>query len=88
MITKKEATSLAQAVGPVVGRPVLRSPRVLAGKMRVEVNVPRDLYCPRCGTRMTPASTPKYFRWFKCRSCGKTHRHYREFAWVQVRQRQ
>ena len=84
MISKNAAASLAQAVGAVVGRPHLRSPRALAGKMRVEVNVPRDLYCPRCGNRMRPASTPRYFRWFKCPSCGKTHRHYRDFAWVQV----
>ena len=53
-----------------------------SGRMRIERNVPRDVYCPQCGTRMTPSSTPKPFRWFKCRACGSTHRHWREFEWV------
>ena len=52
------------------------------GRMRIELNVPRDVFCPFCETRMTPASTPKLFRWFKCRTCGTTHRHWREFEWV------
>ena len=52
------------------------------GRMLIEKNVPRDVYCPRCGARMTPSSTPKLFRWFKCRHCGSTHRHWREFEWV------
>ena len=52
------------------------------GRMRIEKNVPRDVYCPYCETRMTPARTPMLFRWFKCRNCGTTHRHWREFEWV------
>ncbi len=52
------------------------------GRMRIEKNVPREVYCPQCATRMTPSSTPKLFRWFKCRDCGHTHRHWREFDWV------
>ena len=52
------------------------------GRMRVERDVPREVLCPSCGARMRPASTPKSFRWFKCDSCGLTHRHWRRFEWV------
>ena len=54
--------------------------------MRVEIDVPREVYCPRCNARMRPASTPKSFRWYKCDPCGLTHRHWRRFEWVHFKQ--
>ncbi|MHC4563553.1 MAG: transposase family protein [Planctomycetota bacterium] len=63
-----------------------RKPDEPTGKMRIEKSVPREVYCPRCGTRMKPSSTPKSFRWFKCKNCGRTHRLWRRFEWVSIRE--